>query len=311
MSDSQIITPNIIAVDWGTTRFRAARLDRNGTVVDQVEDPRGGIKQMSGNPADFEAYLGAQLAPWLEEAAATILMAGMIGSQQGWIEAPYAQAPAGLGELAGKLARLPFDTAPAFIVPGVSHHAPSGTIDVMRGEETQIMGAITLTELDDALVVLPGTHSKWARIEKRRITGFATSMTGELFELLSQHSLLARTMTPGAFQRDAFMAGLERSETTGGLAHLLFSVRTEGLLNGLSGEGQHSFLSGILIGSEIAAMRALYPGATTVHLVAGPALAEPYQLALERLGMTATRLDGAACVHAGLLALAAKAELLR
>ncbi|AXS39726.1 2-dehydro-3-deoxygalactonokinase [Breoghania sp. L-A4] len=298
----------IITVDWGTTRFRAARLDASGAVLEAIEDPRGGILQMTGEATGFERYLADKLGPWLGDAP--VLMAGMIGSRQGWIETPYVEAPASLSAIAGKLQRVPFAAAPAFVVPGVVCRAASGALDVMRGEETQILGAMALESIEQGLIVLPGTHSKWTRVENGQITGFATSMTGELFDLLGTHGLLARTMTPGAFDGTSFLAGVERARAPGGLSHLLFGVRTEGLLNGLSGEGQHNFLSGLLIGAEIAGMRSLDPDAGAAYVIASSELAKRYGLALTHFDITATILSGETCAHAGLLALAQHAELL-
>ncbi|MBV8030550.1 MAG: 2-dehydro-3-deoxygalactonokinase, partial [Betaproteobacteria bacterium] len=216
-----------------------------------------------------------------------VLMSGMVGSRQGWREAPYVNCPAGEAELRKNI--VPVEAArgrSVFIVPGLSCIDSSGVPDVMRGEETQILGA--LDELPHAATVcLPGTHSKWARVRDGRIESFATFFTGELFAVLCRHSLLGRMMEEGAPSDEAaFAEGVERSGEASGLLHHLFGVRTRTLFSELSPRASPSYLSGLLIGHELRSA-----AADEVFLLGAPALAERYARAALYLGLAAKTLD--------------------
>jgi 2-dehydro-3-deoxygalactonokinase len=271
----------LIALDWGSTRLRAFLLGANGTVLASRQSEQG-ASTLSGATA-FEQAFAAVTADW---PALPVLACGMVGSQHGWREAAYAPCPADAAALAREALRLDERIR---IVPGLMCDA--GQPDVMRGEETQIVGALALhPELAaQSCLVLPGTHSKWARIEAGRVTGFATHMTGELFALLRQHSVLARLMpadgaSPASAQ--AFLAGVDAARKEGALGHQLFAVRTLGLFKRLPSEQLPDYLSGLLIGHEIA--HELAAGAPQrLALVGDPALCERYALALDRFGVTA------------------------
>jgi len=240
----------LIAIDWGTTSARAYRLDARGEVAGHHTAPLG-IQHVAGSYPDALATL---LGEWSGESAPR-LACGMIGSRQGWIEAPYVDCPGGLDALARGIVRTG-DGALA-IVPGLACRGADGVPDVMRGEETQILGALP----DDAkptLAILPGTHSKWALVRAGAITAFSTHMTGEVFAVLGEHSILGRMLAPpgAAFAEAAFARGVQRGVARGReILHLLFGVRTMGLLDGLSPEEARDYLSGLLIGCEIAAGR--------------------------------------------------------
>ncbi len=265
------MSPALLAVDWGTSALRGALLAADGTVLAQHAAPRGLLSVPPGGwAAAFDAEFGAWRAahPGLPG-----LMAGMVGSRQGWVEAPYCPCPAGLDDLAARLCWLPADAARAgrlAIVPGLCTQA-AGTPDVMRGEETQVFGALRLLGLQDAdhvTLVLPGTHSKWVAAQRGRITGFATHMTGEVYALLRQQSILARGLPAddAVWDADAFDAGVAAAAQPGGLLHHLFSVRTLGLFELAGGPALASRLSGLLIGEEL---RAQAPPADQAMVLVG------------------------------------------
>src|SRR5579859_2973415 len=274
----------MIAVDWGTSSFRAYRIDVDGTILDARSSPRGILTVTDG---DFAAVLHEEVGPWLD-AERLMLLSGMIGSRQGWHEAPSVACPAGEAEIREALVPLDFDWhGRAWLAPGLSCRS-NGVPDVMRGEEVQILGALDTLDGGDGLFCLPGTHSKWARVEGGRILGFETHMTGESFAVLRQHSILGRLMPSPGEEQDpndqAFAAGLERARTDGGLLHHLFGVRSVGLMGDLPAAGLPAYLSGLLIGHELAATAAI-PG--PVHLIGSEALTERYSKALTLSGRVA------------------------
>lgn len=275
----------LIALDWGSTRLRAFLLGDGGEVL-ATRQSNAGAATVSGADA-YAGALAALVGDWrADHPALKLLACGMVGSQYGWREAPYVRCPADATALAGQMLKL--DDALS-IVPGLVDDAAQP--DVMRGEETQIVGALALhPELaDEACLVLPGTHSKWARVRDGRVTGFATHMTGELFALLRQHSVLARLMpADGASPTapEAFLQGVDAAREEGGLAHQLFAVRTLGLFKQLAPEQLPDYLSGLLIGHEIASeLRGAAPG--RIALVGDPALCARYVQALKRFGQPA------------------------
>ena len=291
----------MIAVDWGTTSFRAYRLDAAGVVLEQ-RSAAAGLLACQGA---FEAVLVQQLKGWDDD---TVLMAGMIGSRSGWHEVPYVDCPAGLDEVAAGMLQIDVPALPGrrvFIAPGVAQHGGDRPPEVMRGEEVQILGlADRLSGRGTHTLCLPGTHSKWVRLRAGRIESLRTAMTGELYALLRRHSLLAALM-PGVADdgddADAFNRGLAESARDGGLGHQLFGVRTLGLFGALSPAQAPSYLSGLLIGHEL---RGLLPRRrTTVHLVGESALLQRYQRALATLAVDA-QVHGDASSARGLFRLA-------
>jgi 2-dehydro-3-deoxygalactonokinase len=293
----------VIAVDWGTSSFRAYRLGPDGGILERLEAPMGILKVPD---RDFAGGLAFQIFRWARQAPeAPIVMSGMIGSRQGWRETPYLTCPVGPEEIAGAAEAVPWrDGRKVWIAPGLSCRDRSGVPDVMRGEEVQILGALEALGPGRHLLCMPGTHGKWATVEDRRITGFATHMTGELFDVLSRHSILGRLMTEDD-DEDApwFEQGLARAEAEGGLLHHLFGVRSRGLMGEVPAEGLRAYLSGLLIGHEVAAATA---GAVDrVHILGAAGLRERYGAALARRGIEAVPLDPDA-VAAGLFQLAAR-----
>jgi 2-dehydro-3-deoxygalactonokinase len=244
----KMATAALIGIDWGTSSFRAYRIDAEGKVIETREAPAGILSVRDG---DFGRVLGREIDDWLQaEPEVPVIASGMITSRQGWVEVPYCACPAGSAQIAGALMRHP--TRPTLhFVPGLALIGDDGVPDVIRGEETQIIG-----EVGDLpgrhLLVLPGTHSKWALAEDGAINWFATFMTGEVFAVLKEHSILGRLMQGEADDHAAFERGLAYARSgQGGLLKRLFSARTLGLFDRLPATGVASYLSGLLIGSEI------------------------------------------------------------
>lgn len=241
----------LIAIDWGTTSFRAALVDAAGTTLDRIESPVGILNVPDG---DFGGAFDRLIGPWLQQhGKVPVVACGMIGSRQGWHEAPYVECPAGAADLAGKLVSVRSPGGQdVWLVPGVMRFDGDGVPDVMRGEETQIVGCLDKDDPPRRIFVLPGTHSKWAVVEEGRIARFATFMTGELFAVLRDHSILGRLMVGDTHAPEAFRRGVEFVGRDGGeLLKRLFSARTLPLFDKLPAAAVASYLSGLLIGQEI------------------------------------------------------------
>jgi 2-dehydro-3-deoxygalactonokinase len=281
----------LIAIDWGTTGFRAYRLDGDGAVAESRSASKG---ILAVPPGGFPAVL-EEVGDWIAEGHAPIVMAGMVGSRQGWLEVPYVACPAGFDEIAAAMRDVRWEGRRAWIVPGLTCRDEARVPDVMRGEEAQILGALDDLPAAGALVCLPGTHSKWVRVERGRIAGFSTCMTGELYAVMKAHSILGRMMEDGAADPHAFADGVGRSGEPGGVLHHLFGVRTRGLMGELAPAAAASYLSGILIGHELRNART---GADRIHFLGAASLAERYLDAARLLEMHARTLDPDAAVRA-------------
>lgn len=290
-----------VAVDWGTSSFRAALIAPNGDVLDELTTPCGILGFKSD---EFVPYLVTTCAGFMAAGGEMFLLSGMIGSKNGLLEVPYCPCPATASNIANALGWV--DTGIAglniAIVPGVRH----GFDDVMRGEETQVFGAAAVLGVQDAVMVLPGTHSKWVRLENGAITQFNTFMTGEFYALLAQHSILAKSMPdptdkPAALDPSAFLQGIERALKSNDSGQSLlgnaFSTRVKSLFNELQPAQAASYLSGLVIGDELAAMR--LPADSQVIVIGSPTLCERYNLALSHLGVK-TRAIGNQAAWAGL-----------
>lgn len=276
--------PAAILVDWGTTNFRAWLVDGDGKVTDRCEAPAGIMQVPAGGfPPALEAHVGNWRAA---NPGIRVLMSGMVGSKQGWAEAPYAPSPAGIDELAKAVMPVPGEDN-IFIVPGVCYEAPDGRHDVMRGEEVQIFGSLAEGEAGRQVFCLPGTHSKWAAVEDGRIVWFATAMTGEVWAVMSKHSILGRLMEGDSLaDMDAFDRGFQLSGEPGGLLNHLFSVRAEGLFGAVPAEGLRSYLSGILIGHEVRAMLPIAGPAGWVTIIGRPDITDLYSWAICAMELT-------------------------
>ena len=290
----------MIAVDWGTTSFRAYRLDAAGIVLKRREAPLGILAVKEGR---FAEALESQVSDWLEHGEALIVMSGMIGSRQGWKEQAYVRCPAGAFELSAQLGSITWGMhgRRAWIVPGLITRDAQGVHDVLRGEETQLIGVLDALGTGSHTVCLPGTHSKWVRIDDHRIVSFSTHMTGEMFAILRDHSILGRTMENTGDIPAAFDAGVARAREPGGLLHHLFGVRADSLAGMLTPEAAHEYLSGLLIGHEIATVA---PERGTVHLLGAASLTTRYERALSAAGCAVQLMDPDAAVR-GLFRLAA------
>ncbi len=278
----------VIGLDWGISSFRAYLMAGTEEILDTVANDSGILQVADGS---FEEVLEASVGHWLRRyPAAPVIASGMIGSRQGWLEAPYISCPAGLAELTNNLCSLKTRQGrKIWFVPGVMRRAEDNTPDVMRGEETQIFGALQ-GDCKPHSFILPGTHSKWARVEEDRIVWFATFMTGELFAVLCSHSILGRLMEKGEDDDASFLKGLECSagarNGSAGLLNKLFSVRSLGLFEELPRTGLKFYLSGLLIGAEIGEATWHIKQKTKLQLIGDPHLSALYAKALDFFGWT-------------------------
>jgi len=279
--------PRCIVLDWGTTSLRALLVDANGAVLDRVET-QDGIPSVP--KTGFEAVLARNIASWRHaHTALPVYAAGMITSRNGWIETPYVEAPAGADALAAAVKWLRLaDGGVIGFIPGLTDKSVKPFPDVMRGEETQLVGFGLGQEMT---VVLPGTHSKWARIEKGRIARFRTFVTGEIFALLSRHSFIAQLSKPQPVPNwSAFTHGLEvagdRTQACGLLSHL-FSVRTGWLAGKLAPPETSDYLSGLVVGMEFREAREMgwFKAGERVGIIGGDHLVEVYRRAAIAFGL--------------------------
>lgn len=286
----------LVAVDWGTSSLRGALLGSDGAVLEERSFARGILTVPAGGfPDVFNACFGEWMTP-----GALCLISGMAGSQQGWREAPYCACPAGFDAIAARLEWV--EAGRIAIVPGLSIER-GGVPDVMRGEETQIFGALQLLGLDHARLVLPGTHSKWVTVTDARVIDFSTWMTGEFYALLRRHSLLARMMPEAdpAHDAAAFDQGVAHALAGPGLLNTAFSTRTLSLFKRMAAEALPSYLSGLVIGEELKSQQ--LPRGKAVVVMGAEALTARYEQALAQLGVPVQRV-GAGATWRGLRAIA-------
>jgi len=284
-----------IAADWGTTNRRAYLIGPDGALQDEMEDGKGILSVPAGGFPEAVAELRSRLGD------RPMLLAGMIGSNRGWVEAPYVAAPAGGEEIARKLIwPEPGRTA---IVPGVSY-VDGVAADVMRGEEVQIVGAAVGGLVPgDCLLCHPGTHNKWVELRGGRITAFRTVMTGEIFNLLKGKSILADLLDTPAAADDSFSAGVRHGLGEDDLTAELFSVRARVLLGRGRREEAASYISGLLIGADVRiGMRMHSEG--EIIVMGRPELTGLYAAALAIAGCSAREVDGEQAFLAGVRNLA-------
>ena len=288
----------MIAIDWGTTHLRAYRLNADGSIHSAKSSPTG-IMSIAGGV--FETALSEILADWTEAADREVFMCGMVGSRQGWIEVPYVPCPAGLSALAAGLRSVPASgDRKVLVCPGLVCRDGNGVPDVMRGEEVQIFGILSISAKSTATICLPGTHSKHAFVRDNAVTGFITHMTGEVFAVLREHSILGRLMAPRRADLGAFDDGVRRARQQGGLLHHVFGARTLTLMNEMEGASLADYLSGILIGHELDRADLSAP----VLIVGAPELGALYQRALGHAGIEAELIAGDVATARGLNAVA-------
>jgi len=289
-------TEGFIAVDWGTTNRRAYWIDSFGACQDEFEDSKG---VLSIDPTAFPDAVAEIRERFGNH---PMLLAGMIGSNRGWKEAPYVPCPAGLDEIAGKLVWAGEQEA---IVPGVSY-VGQGRADVMRGEEVQLLGGVVAGLVPrDALVCHPGTHNKWALLRHGIIQTFGTVMTGELFSLLKEHSILADLLDGPVEVSEAFKRGARYAMEQDMLPAALFGIRASVLLGQAKKEDAPSYVSGLLIGTDVR-IGLTWPLAANIVIIGRPELTRLYAAAVVEAGREAVELDGERCFLAGILEIARK-----
>ena len=301
-------TPAFLGVDWGTSNLRVYLVSQGGQVIEQTQSAKGILHCSQGTFGDTLTQLaGSWLTKWPQ---LSVYMAGMIGSKQGWRETSYLPCPIHIDDIASQLVPLSFDgTRKCWIVPGLSCTTPDGTPDVMRGEETQLIGAIHRQRTGSQLYCLPGTHAKWVHVKDGVIQHFATYMTGELFDILQHHGLLSVWMqdVPQEDKKEWFLKGVELANKQTGLLHHLFGVRSLSLEGTLPPKHQRSYLSGLLIGHELRAPLQHIPQDTPVTLIGATSLTKQYERACSHLQRLLHVLSGERMVLDGLTQLHASA----
>lgn len=297
--------PFAAVADWGTTRFRLWTLNADGAVLGES---RGDDGLLRAKEAGFEPVLERHLASLGAPDDLPVVICGMAGSRTGWVEAPYMRLPAGLGDIVGAAVRVPARRH-VIMLPGVARHDGQAP-DVMRGEETKLLRLVH-RGTHEAVVVMPGTHAKWVHISGGGLADYRTFMTGELFALLKEKSVLAGALEgAGAVdpQGEAFANGVKASlEAPEMTANALFSIRAGWLVHDYKPTDQLARLSGLLIGLEIAGGRRLYGGAREVLLLADGMMGALYARALEIAGLETRRVEADELVRDGLFMAASHA----
>ena len=276
---------SIVAVDWGSSQFRAYLLDGNGAIIEKTKNNQGIFK---ARESGFESVLYSACGSWFDHVPGLpVFMCGMVGSREGWIETEYLKCPISVDELGERLVRVPdIPDNPIFIVPGLSSGVFAFT-DVMRGEETQIFG-LPRESCSEGITCMPGTHSKWVSFNGSTINYFATFLTGELFALIKTSSSIQPVIQHEDFDQDAFKEGIRLSRSPGGLSHHVFSIRSR-LVAGESSCGAHaSYLSGLLIGAEINAGLTLCPVEHRINLIGNTSLLSQYGMAFSLFDVATT-----------------------
>ncbi|MCQ4631887.1 2-dehydro-3-deoxygalactonokinase [Shinella sp. CPCC 100929] len=294
--------PAYVAVDWGTSSFRLWLIGRDGGVI---AERRSGEGMTTAARTGFADVLASHLSAIAAPAGLPVLICGMAGAKQGWVEAGYLDTPAALSAIPAAAVRIPGTEADIRILPGLAQR-DSAAPDVMRGEETQLLGAAGELGSGDHLVCMPGTHSKWVRLSGGKVPGFSTFMTGELFETIAKHTILSHAIADaGAISGGsaAFRDAVTRMVANPAIAtSQLFSVRAGSLIAGLSPEDAKARLSGTLIGLEIAGALSLVAAGTPVALVVSGGLGALYKEALAAAGITPSIIDADTAVRHGLAA---------
>lgn len=283
-------TEGYIAADWGTTNRRAYRLDSSGRTADEFEDDKGVLSVPLGGFSAAVAEIRQRLGDL------PLLLAGMVGSNRGWKEAPYVPCPVGIDDLAKALVWAGEREA---IVPGVSY-VGDGRADVMRGEEVQLLGAVAARLVDpDALVCHPGTHNKWALLRQGKLHHFRTVMTGELFSLLKDHSILSDLLQGKVEPNEVFKAAAGQAFNDDALSADLFGVRAGVLLGQINKDDAAAHASGLLVGADVR-IGVAEPMGAEIHVMGRPELTRLYAAAIAQAGRQAIELDGERCFLAGI-----------
>lgn len=283
-----------LIIDWGTTNFRAFAMTRSDELLATKEAPLGLLQVTDGK---FDIALEGLLTEWgIEFKSLPIYMAGMVGSAKGWVNVPYAKAPASAQQLVEHSHKmtLPWG-ASAFIIPGVSYNITADQHDVMRGEEVQLVGLAKLIGSNTFSAVLPGTHSKHASVENNQITSFSSFLTGEVFSVFIEHTLLGKGLSESApYDETAFLKGVQEAQS-GELTNKMFLAWTHRLFSNLTEQQIPDYLSGLMIGFELRNVSASH-----LNLVGGSKLCQRYQIAAQALNITSEIYAGNDCFLAGM-----------
>ncbi|NLS00311.1 2-dehydro-3-deoxygalactonokinase [Rhizobium sp. P38BS-XIX] len=296
--------PAYVAVDWGTSSFRLWLVGKDGSIV---AERRSGEGMTTAAQAGFAKVLQTHLDATSAPSDIPVIVCGMAGARQGWIEAGYIDTPASLASILTGAVAVPDQTRDVRILPGLAQRSKDAP-DVMRGEETQLLGAIPADAKGEQIVCMPGTHSKWVRVLDGQVTGFSTFMTGELFDIITKHSILSHAVAGAAemsADTAAFEASLKAAFAKPQLAtNLLFTARSGQLLHGATAAGAQALISGTLIGAEIAGALSSAGQGASITLVASGRLQALYEDAFRALSLTYQTIDADAAVRRGLSAAA-------
>jgi 2-dehydro-3-deoxygalactonokinase len=278
----------MLVADWGTSSLRIYLLDERGEIVTKRTSEKG---ILVAKTLGFEKTLELETEGLLNDQR--ILLGGMIGSRNGWVETEYVDCPATLEEIANKLGTVTWrsqsgTSRTAKITPGVRFLGENGMSDIMRGEELQILGLMQQIKDELATIVLPGTHSKWVSVKNNTISEFRTYMTGEVFELLANRSILKSEARTEPFDNNVFLDGVKLGSTKNSLTNLIFQVRTQLISGKLQPSSCDSFLSGILIGNEISHE---VRNRRLIHLVSNSKLSKLYSMALQYFNIESVTYD--------------------
>ncbi len=271
----------MIAVNWGTTNFRAYKLDAQGHVEAEKLSDRGAVNVP---PGGFQDALTSEVLEWMDGSDNRILMCGMVGARRGWKEAPYVPVPATFEQIVKGVIQLEVEGLDVRIVPGLIGKDSNGLPDVLRGEETEVLGCKS-ESAGNVQYCLPGTHTKWLRMEGGRLGSFWTSMTGDLFRAIRTGTILRSCTQHAPNDEKAFLMGVARAGQGGELGHQLFGVRTQVLTGDMKDTAASSYLSGLLIGNEV---KNISGKDGRIHLIGDEKLCLLYQKALLEFGMIAT-----------------------
>lgn len=287
------MTARYIAIDWGSTNLRAWLYQ--GDKCLESRQSEAGVTRLNGKSP--EAVLAEVTQNW-RDSVTPVVMAGMVGSNVGWKIAPYLPVPASFAAIGEQLTPVGDNV---WIIPGLCVSRDDNH-NVMRGEETQLLGARTLSP--SSVYVMPGTHCKWVQADAEQIHDFRTVMTGELHHLLLQHSLVGAGLPEQQTSSDAFAAGLARGIDSPAVLPQLFEVRASHVLGNLPREQVNEFLSGLLIGAEVASMRDFIAHEQTITIVAGASLTSRYQQAFHAMGRDVSAVPGDTAFQAGIRSIA-------
>ena len=277
---------SLIVADWGTSNLRIWGMDHQGNIVHTANSDKG---MSSLEPSEFEPYLISQIKNWLpreENARCHVVICGMAGAKSGWKEAPYLKVPC---PPIDKEKTIQVETKDkrisVSILPGIMQKSPP---DVMRGEETQIAGYLSKKPDFDGIICLPGTHTNWVHISVGEIVSFRTFMTGEIYQTLSECSILKNSVKSNDFDLTTFLEAFGDTYSNPALlSSKLFGLRAADLLENISTKFLKSKLSGYLVGSELAGAKSYWLGQNIV-MIGNDELCILYKKALKNLGLNVT-----------------------